>query len=53
MQITIAKKMRLLKVKELCDMILGAYDLRDYDNVIALLHKVAYLYVKICESEVK
>lgn len=46
-------KLRLAKVKELCDMIMGAYELRDYENVIALLHKVAYQHLKICEIEVR
>ena len=45
-------KLRLAKVNELCDMIMRAYDTRDYDNVIALLHKVAYQHLKICEGEV-
>lgn len=53
MRITIAEKTRLREVKELCDAIIGAYVMRDYDIVIALLHKVAYHYVKICERKVK
>lgn len=52
MKITHKTKLKLARVKDLCDMIMGAYEMRDYDRMIALLHKVAYQHLKICESEV-
>lgn len=52
MKLTVGTKMRLLKVYRLCEILMAHYEIRDYETVIALLHKIAYEHIKVCESEV-
>lgn len=53
MPLNLNTKVRLLKVYRLCEMLVSHYEMRDYETVINLLHKIAYEHIKVCESEAK
>jgi hypothetical protein len=51
MPLTLNTKVRLLKVYRLCEMLVTHYEIRDYEIVIDLLHKIAHEHIKVCERE--
>lgn len=53
MPITLKTKVRLLKVYRLCEMLMAHYEIRDYETVINLLHKIALEHIKVCERMVQ
>lgn len=53
MPLTHKTKLRLHKAYRLCESLMAHYEIRDYETVINLLHKIAYEHIKVCESEVK